>query len=243
VSVLDRLRKLGLLVQFRTQGQSNEHEILRELVDRRDLPRTFVEFGFGPVEFNTGDLIRSGFTGILIDGAGGAARRFLRWRLAPRRVEVIQRFLTAENVAFLRERFQPRQLGVLSIDVDGNDYWILKALLPMEPAIIVVEYNASFGPERRVTVPYDPSFDRHAKHPSGMYHGASLAALAALCTDYALVGVSDAGANAFFVRSDFECEPIDPAVAWRESKLRNELNASTAAEQWEAIRTLPLVEV
>lgn len=69
---------------------------------------------------------------------------------------------------------------MLSVDVDGNDYWFLKALLPARPAVVVVEYNASFG-LNPVTVPYEPAFDRMAKHDSGWYHGASITALTKLC--------------------------------------------------------------
>ena len=48
----------------------------------------------------------------------------------------------------------------------------------VSPQIIVVEYNSLFGPERAVTVPYDPAFARGDKHFSHLYWGASLAALA-----------------------------------------------------------------
>ena len=56
-----------------------------------------------------------------------------------------QRFLTRDNLDFIREAFPA--LGILSIDVDGNDYWFLEALIGIQPAIICVEYNASFGLE------------------------------------------------------------------------------------------------
>ena len=234
---------LADLLRFRPTSQSNEDVILEGLADSLPFPRTFVEFGFGPLELNCGRLIRRGFGGILIDGAGGHAMTFLRWRLKPLRVDVLRRFLTVENIGFLRERFACGELGVLSVDVDGNDYWFLRELLPVQPAVVVVEYNASFGPTRRVTVPYDASFNRHEKHPSGLYHGASLTALTALCPEYGLFAVSDAGTNAVFVRSDLGCEALDPVQAWRENTLRNAYSGTTAVDQWDAIRDLPLVEV
>jgi hypothetical protein len=93
--------------------------------------------------------------------------------LWPSRLEFVDRFLTLENLDFIRNRFP--QLGVLSIDVDGNDYWFLKALIDTSPTVISVEYNSTLGFEP-VTVSYDESFDNQ-KHPLGWYHGASLTAL------------------------------------------------------------------
>ncbi len=68
----------------------------------------------------------------------------------------------------------------------------------MKPAVIRVEYNATFGLEP-ITVPYDPALDRFSKHPTGWCHGASLTALAKLCAEhgYGLAAVLDASANAF----------------------------------------------
>ena len=90
---------------------------------------------------------------------------------------------------------------LLSIDIDGNDYWVWNAI-DGQPRLVVIEYNSSFGPDRAVTIPYDPSFDRFQHHPFGIYHGASIAALAKLgaAKGYALVGGDSNGVNAFFVR-------------------------------------------
>ena len=96
------------------------------------------------------------------------------------------------------------EIDLLSIDVDGNDYWLWKAISSISPRVVIAEYNASFGPDRAVTVPYDRSFDRHQKHPSGFYHSMSLAAAEKLAAakGYSLIGCEDAGVNALFVRKD-----------------------------------------
>src|SRR5674476_141432 len=88
-----------------------------------------------------------------------------------------------------------RRLGILSIDVDGMDYHILEALGEWRPSILIVEYNAVFGPEREVTVPYEAEFTRFAKHSSGLYCGASLSAFVVLLEGrgYSLTGVNSAG--------------------------------------------------
>ena len=101
----------------------------------------------------------------------GSARQVADARaILPRHIESVEAFLTLANLGFIKSRFP--ELGVLSLDVDGNDYWFLESLIGCGPSVVCVEYNSSFGPEP-ITVPYDDKFDRHEKHPSGWYHGAS----------------------------------------------------------------------
>lgn len=217
------------------RGQSDEGTILRRLVDRLDAPRTFIEFGFHPNEFNCASLIDD-FEGLLIDGdrtqvAVAAAR-------LPARVRARHQFITLDTLEPIRTAFD--RLGVLSIDVDGNDYWFLEALIDLAPAVICVEYNPSLGHEP-VTVPYDPAFSRHEKHPSGWYHGASLAALANLAArhGYGLAAISEAGGNAFFTRDG----DLPVAASWKPSRLRDRMSGTTAAQQWAMVKDLPLVHI
>lgn len=217
------------------KGQSDEGTILRTLCQAQNAPKTFVEFGFHPSEFNCAELMED-FKGLLVDGNPTivADARVL----FPPNIRIEQAFLTKDNLDFIRNAFP--QLGILSVDVDGNDYWLLEALIDIRPSVISVEYNASFGPEP-VTVPYDPSFDRLQKHASGWYHGASLSALAKLAAryGYGLAAVSNAGGNAFFTADG----NLDPATAWRPAVLRDRWSGTTWQEQWEAVRTMPLERI
>ena len=115
-------------------------------------------------------------------------------------------------------------IGILSIDLDGNDLWILEAIDVVSPRILILEYNATFGPEAAVTVPYDPSFVRGEKHSSNLYWGASLAALTrtAKAKGFSLVGSNRAGNNAFYVRDDVvgRLPVLEAADAWRPSRFR-----------------------
>jgi hypothetical protein len=126
------------------------------------------------------------------------------------RIKIVEAFLTLDNLDFIESHFP--KIGVLSIDVDGNDYWFLDELIHTEPSVICVEYNSSFGLEP-ITVPYDAAFDRHQKHPRGWYHGASLTALSKLCAThgYGLAAISSTGTNAFFTRAG----SLDPKSAWK----------------------------
>ena len=125
------------------------------------------------------------------------------------------------------------EIDLLSIDIDGNDLWVWEAVARTSARVVVVEYNASFGPDRSVSVPYDPDFDRMARHPSGYYHGASVTALARLGArkGYVLAGCDSNGVNAFFVRGDCAPEivpPADPAEAWRPLRERGPSEARRA---------------
>ena len=95
-------------------------------------------------------------------------------------------------------------MGILSIDLDGNDYYVLEAIEFFNPRILICEYNAVFGPSRKISVLYDAGFVRREKHFSCLYFGGSLGAIthAAMKKGYSLVGTNTAGNNAFFVRND-----------------------------------------
>jgi hypothetical protein len=230
------LRRMYYRLQMlRAKGQSNEAQIINRL--STDAPKTFVEFGFHPIEFNCISLARrKDWQGLLIDGN---ARQVDDARtLYPDRIKIVKAFLTLDNLDFIKSAFA--KIGVLSIDVDGSDYWFLEKLIDTRPTMISVEYNSTFGLEP-ITVPYDPHFDRHEKHPRGWYHGASLAALAKLSAahGYGLAAVSEAGANAFFtVKGN-----LDPKTAWKPNTLREQYSGVPHPKQWDVVKDLPFVQV
>lgn len=217
------------------KGQSNESAILTELT--KAAAHTFVEFGFHPIEFNCAALTRKpDWQGLLVDGN---VRQVEDARsIFSSRIKIAREFLTLNNLDIIKDEFP--KLGVLSIDVDGNDYWFLKDLIEIKPDVICVEYNSTFG-INPITVPYDPAFDRHEKHPSGWYHGASITALANLCSShgYYLAAVSSAGANAFFTKNG----NLSPREAWRPSKLREQYSGIDHAAQWDVVKHLPFERV
>lgn len=216
-------------------AQSDEPEIIDRLAAETGAPSSFVEFGFAPGEFNCIRLSHHA-DGLLIDCSERSVE--IANAILPKRVRARQMFLTLDNLDVVRNAFP--KLGVLSIDVDGNDYWFLKALIELEPSIISVEYNSSFCQES-VTIPYAPDFDRSIYSPD-YYHGASLIALAKLCRahGYGLAAVSRFGANAFFTTTG----DLDPVAAWRPNALRMQWNGGkTDAENFAAMAGLPFVAV
>lgn len=117
-----------------------------------------------------------------------------------------QTWVSPENINEIIAKAQNAigQPDILSLDLDGNDFWILNAADLNSIRIVVVEYNPLFGHERAVTVPRDDKFDRTSKHYSWLYYGASLKAFTFLLEGkgFTFVGTNRVGNNAFFVSKD-----------------------------------------
>jgi hypothetical protein len=138
-------------------------------------------------------------------------------------------FVTRDNVNELLLRNGIRgDIGLFSLDIDGNDYWVWDALSCVSPEIVVCEYNSLFGPRRQVTIPYQEDFVREKAHYSHLYFGASIAALHALAErkGYSLVGSNTAGCNLFFVRNDLvgSLRTYSPPEAYVKAKFRESRN-------------------
>jgi hypothetical protein len=155
--------------------------------------RYYVEFGVGNgTERNTRFLAeRRGWRGLLMDGGYENPA-----------IGLHREFITADNILALFEKHGvPDEFDLLSIDIDGNDYWVWQRIGERcRPRVVVLEYNANAGPVDRRTIAYDPEFVWGGTD----YYGASLAALADLgrSLGYVLAGCESLGVNAFFVRSD-----------------------------------------
>jgi hypothetical protein len=203
----------------RPRAQNDEDLVLTRLLQRYAVPRTFIEFGFSGWEFNCAGLAAN-WEGLLVDGDPyNVTIARVIWS---RNITARQMWITLDTLDELGSWLGSRDLGILSVDVDGNDFWFLRQLLPLRPAFVVAEYNSSFG-LRPLTVPYDPDFDRISKHPTRTYFGASLTALNHLAArhDYSLIEVGDTGVNAFFVRNDLLTDEdmiLQPESAFREKR-------------------------
>jgi hypothetical protein len=195
--------------EFKVFSQFGDDGIIQYLIHALGpMPDRFIEFGVEDyTESNTRFLLlNDNWEGLVIDGSQAHVERIRRqeyhWRHS---LTAVQAFVDRTNVnALFRENGFGGEIGLLSIDIDGNDYWVWEAIDSVEPAFVVCEYNAVFGPSRAVTVPYDPAFARTRAHPSNLYWGASLKALCLLAErkGLAFVGTNGAGNNAYFARKD-----------------------------------------
>ena len=169
--------------------------------------RRFVEIGSDDgVNSNSANLyFNFDWTGLFVDGNPRSIRRGRRffarhphpWYYAPRFVCV--RVTRANINPLLEDSGSTGEIDLLSIDIDGNDYWIWDALTVITPRVVVIETHNEFGLEN-IVVPYDPDYSPPGKHP--LYHGASPRAMVALGRrkGYRLVGANTLGFN-FFLRA------------------------------------------
>jgi hypothetical protein len=190
--------------QCRCHSQQGEDGIIDEIFKRGGhAGGFFVEVGTGNgSECNSAHLSRCrGWSGLMIEGNAQEFAGLLdNFRSVPE-VRVANHFVRRDNIVQIFSASNiPRELDLLSIDIDGNDYWIWEQLESYRPRVVVIEYNASLPPESRLVMEYNPN---HVWQGSS-YFGASLGALAALGErlGYALVATEDNGVNAFFVRED-----------------------------------------
>jgi len=192
---------------FKVYSQNDEDGILREVLRRLELGPSsgaFVEIGASNgLENNTHFLLKQQYRGVWIEASDQhiqKMRRLFSTDIAEHRLTVCQSFVTAENIAAtVAGALEGQPVTLLSIDVDGNDYWIWKALTN-RPPVVVIEFNGKFPPPLSVVQEYRPD---HVWRGTD-YFGASLAALTTLGSEkgYELVGCNITGSNAFFVRQD-----------------------------------------
>jgi hypothetical protein len=195
--------------EFRVSSQWGEDGIIEWLLRHVVPPNNrFIEFGVENFrEANCRFLLQHrNWRGLVLDSSEehmSALRKeslFYRHDLAAR-----TSFITRENIndLIVDEGFAG-PLGILSIDLDGIDYWVWDNIECIQPAIVLCEYNPIMGDLLPISIPYDPAFRRFHVDCSGLYFGCSIAALRNLAErkGYAFVGTSSNGINAFFVRNE-----------------------------------------
>jgi hypothetical protein len=198
--------------RFRIRSQNEEDGLLLALFKRIGTTnRRCVEIGCGSNGGNSGFLVQEcGWTGLMVD-ANRASIATVTVRYAGHAVTIVKHRVTREDVnQLLTGNGFSGELDLLSLDIDGNDYWVWEAITVCSPRVVVLEYNWLFGPDRAVTVPYDADFKVGASGTRS-YRGASLAAFAHLARRKGYRLVATERVNAVFLRSDVA--PEIPAIA------------------------------
>ena len=173
------------------------------------------------IECNTANLIvNHGWNGLLFDGD---QRLIERGRAYYSRLPDTMQFpptfvnawITRENVNdLIKTNGFEGAVDLLSLDLDGVDYWIWEAIEVIRPRVVIAEVQCIWGAGRAVTVPYSDAFKSPPIDRFMIYTGASLPAFVKLARrkGYRLVGVQRLGFNAVFV-ADGVGEDLLPEVA------------------------------
>jgi hypothetical protein len=225
-------------VEFRSFSQHGEDGILLYIFSLIGTTNKYaVEICAGDgIECNAANLIvNHGWRGLLFDGNAAkirTGRAFYSRHLntLPHPPQLVSAWIDTTNVnTLIAAQGITGEIDLLSLDMDGVDYWILNAITCLSPRVIVLEYNARLGPVRAVSVPYRANFVAQ-----GGYWGASLAAFVQLNRQkgYRLIGCDRSGINAFFIRSGIAEETL-PEVSPEDCFAR-----SRAQEEFE-LHSLP----
>ena len=219
--------------EFKVFSQWGDDGIIQFLINYLDIKeKTFIEFGVESYrEANTRFLLEhDNWRGLIMDGSqehmDSIKRDTIYWKYE---LTAECAFLTAENInQIIENKGFKGEIGLLHIDVDGNDYWIWKAINAVDPQIVIVEYNSLLGADQSWTIPYAPDFQRSKAHHSNLYFGASIAALCDLAEEkgYAFIGSNSNGNNAYFAKKG-ELKGLKPLTAqegYRISRFREGRN-------------------
>jgi hypothetical protein len=203
-------------VGFKAYSQTDEDGILLFIFSVIGTTnKTSVEICAGNgIECNTANLIiNHGWTGLLMDGNSELVRQGKRFYEKNPGTYVDPpvfacNWIKRNNVnELVSENGFAGEIDLLSLDLDGVDYWIWEAIEVISPRVVVLEYLDIVGPDRALTVPYADDFSAW-QHPvtGGMpnFCGASLPAFVKLARrkGYRLVGCNRSGFNAFFVKNN-----------------------------------------
>lgn len=195
--------------EFQVYSQWGEDGIIQFLVNNVCIEnRIFIEFGVEDYQQSNTKflLMNNNWSGLVIDSSQENISKIMRdeiyWNY---NLKAICKFISKKNInKLIIDNGLAGDIGLLSIDVDGNDFWIWEAINAVNPVIVIVEYNYRLGINSSVTIPYIEKFNRKEAHHSMIYFGASLKALCSLARNkgYIFIGCSSNGVNAFFLRKD-----------------------------------------
>lgn len=208
--------------------------------------KTFIEIGANDgINSNCSNLaVHFGWSGLFFEGDPELIRRGRKfYSKIPTpyhpKPTYVQAIITRENInELITANGLAGDIELLSIDIDGNDFWVWDAITVVNPKVVIIETHTEFGTNDLV-VPYDPNYMYPGKHP--IYHGASVIAMNKLAErkGYRLVGASDLGINQIFLRNDLlpnELPAIDPASTLWHPQTKAGFASFTPIKDWEYLK-------
>ena len=251
--------------EFKVFSQWGEDGIIQYLINKLPIDnKVFIEFGIeNYTEANTRFLLENdNWSGLVLDGSNKnitlikSSDLYWKYDLVAKNL-----FITKDNIdnvikEYINKNNFKKEIGLLSIDIDGNDYYIWDAINSIKPIIVICEYNALFGNKHSVTVPYDEKFVRTKKHYSNLYFGASLQAFYKLAKakGYEFIGTNKNSVNAFFVKKEYTDKYIPELISTpdenmvsskcRESRDNNgKLTFLRGSDRINIIKSMPVINL
>jgi hypothetical protein len=236
---------------FSQNGEDGILDVLRRQLIKAN--RYFIEIGASDgMENNSSWLVvAEKLNGIMIDGNPMLVERAHRMiSIFSLGAECKNMFVTKESIKELKQMAFHSDPDIFSLDIDGNDYYIAKALIEngFRPKIFVVEYNSVYGPDRSVTIEYKEDFDFTSAHPSELYYGVSIAGWRKFFENhnYRFVTVDRNGVNAFFVDPDcFDADFLDKikGLEFAENQYQFTKFRKSSAEQYKMIEGQKFIDL
>ena len=191
--------------EYKITSQNNEDGIIEGIFKIIPNDKYFVEIGFGYYEFNSLNLIKNNWKGKLIDcNIDGvlALRTNLKYYFPETKVDIINARVTKDNISNLVfSNTNSNKIDFFSLDIDGNDYWVLQSMNLSNIKVICCEYNHWLGANSSLAMKYDPNFNFV---DNGIF-GASLLAFTEMLKEknFSLIAVDSSGTNAFFTNNKY----------------------------------------
>jgi hypothetical protein len=208
--------------------------------------KTFIEIGANDgINSNCSNLcIHFGWSGVFFEGNQkliDRGRRFYSKYPTPYHAKPVYKhaIIQRENVnELIRSSGLEGEIELLSIDIDGNDYWVWDAITQVDPKVVIIETHVEFG-MNPIVVPYDKDYMYPGKHP--VYHGASPAAMQKLAAKkgYRLVAACELGINHIYVRNDIAqdlLKPIEVESTLKHKKTIDSFKSFEPIKDWEYLK-------
>jgi len=199
-------------IEFKIFSQFGDDGIIQYLINKLDIDyeyQNFIEFGVENYkESNTRFLLfNNNWSGLILDSSNENINQIKNsnffWKY---NLEAQSCFIDKDNINDIinDSKLDKKHIGILSIDIDGNDYWVWKEINAVDPLIVIVEYNSVFGYSQKISIPYRKDFSRTKTHHSNLFWGASLEAFKFLANQkgYDFFSTNSAGNNAYFIKQE-----------------------------------------
>tara|TARA_B100001059_G_C17816595_1_gene575674 strand:+ start:566 stop:1498 length:933 start_codon:yes stop_codon:yes gene_type:complete len=199
-------------IEFKIFSQFGDDGIIQYLINKLDIDReyhNFIEFGVENYEeSNTKFLLfNNNWSGLVMDSSNENINHIKNsnyfWKYD---LEAKSCFVKKSNINDLIKdsKIDKKKIGLLSIDIDGNDYWVWKEIDIIDPLIVIIEFNSVFGFSEKISIPYKDDFSRNKAHYSNLFWGASLEALKYLSQQkgYEFFSTNSSGNNAYFIKKE-----------------------------------------